>query len=197
MTGLYDPRFEHDACGIGFVADLSGTASRAIVDAGLDGLCGVKHRGAVAADEKSGDGAGVLLPLPAEFFAAVRRPAVDPARLGVAMCFLDGQDGAEGDRQRAAAQGAVEQAPGRVGAAARRLARRPRRASSALGDLARDGMPRDQPGAVPRPRRASTPGSPSAAAYLARRRAERTLPRRARFAPTSRRSRSAPSPTRR
>ena len=108
MTGLYDPRFEHDACGIGFVADASGTASRAILDAGLDGLCGVKHRGAVAADEKTGDGAGLLLPLPAELLAA-GTPGADPARLGVAMCFLAGQDGAEGDRQRAAAQGAVEE----------------------------------------------------------------------------------------
>ena len=70
QTGLYDPRHEHDACGIGFVADAAGTPSRGIVEAALEGLCRVKHRGAVAADSKSGDGAGLLLPLPAAFFAA-------------------------------------------------------------------------------------------------------------------------------
>src|SRR5680860_1167538 len=67
---LYDPRFDHDACGIGFVADASGTPSRRIVEAALEGLAGVKHRGAVAADGRSGDGAGLLLPLPAAFLAA-------------------------------------------------------------------------------------------------------------------------------
>jgi glutamate synthase domain-containing protein 1 len=93
MPGLYDPRFEHDACGIGFVADASGTASRRSVDAAIEGLCGVMHRGAVAADEKSGDGAGLLLPLPRDLLAREVATAADPAVLGVAMCFVhDGLD---------------------------------------------------------------------------------------------------------
>ena len=70
-TGLEDlpptrfgPTQERDACGTGFVADSAGRPSRAIVDALLEGLHNVRHRGATAADRKTGDGAGVLLPLP-------------------------------------------------------------------------------------------------------------------------------------
>ena len=85
---LYDRRRdERDACGIGFVADVHGRASRAILDAALGGLERLRHRGAVAADARTGDGAGVLVPLPDGFFD---RPVADRAvgRLGVAMAFL-------------------------------------------------------------------------------------------------------------
>ena len=58
-------RNERDACGIGFVADAQGRASRHILDAALEGLANVRHRGAVAADRRTGDGAGLLLPIPA------------------------------------------------------------------------------------------------------------------------------------
>ena len=58
-------RSERDACGIGFVADAQGRASRQILDAALEGLANVRHRGAVAADRSTGDGAGLLLPIPA------------------------------------------------------------------------------------------------------------------------------------
>jgi hypothetical protein len=61
---LFGPASERDACGIGFVADSRGRASREIVDCLLEGLHNVRHRGATAADRKTGDGAGVLLPLP-------------------------------------------------------------------------------------------------------------------------------------
>jgi glutamate synthase domain-containing protein 2/glutamate synthase domain-containing protein 1/glutamate synthase domain-containing protein 3 len=57
-------RRERDACGIGFLADATGRASRAITDGLLEGLSNLRHRGAVAADRKTGDGAGILLPLP-------------------------------------------------------------------------------------------------------------------------------------
>ena len=77
---LHDPAAERDACGIGFVADARGRASREIVDALLEGLCGLRHRGATAADSKTGDGAGLLLPIPA---ALVPDPSC-----GVAMVFL-------------------------------------------------------------------------------------------------------------
>ncbi|TMD47699.1 MAG: hypothetical protein E6I86_08615 [Chloroflexi bacterium] len=66
-AGLYDARYEHDACGIGFVADAGGRASRGIVDAALAALHRVRHRGAVAADHRSGDGAGLLLSIPQSF----------------------------------------------------------------------------------------------------------------------------------
>jgi glutamate synthase (ferredoxin) len=92
---LYDPvSGEKDACGIGFVADSSGAASRAIVDAALEALCRVKHRGAVAADALTGDGAGLLLPIP---------PTVAPACHGVVMTFLDPGSPAAGRAAIAAA----------------------------------------------------------------------------------------------
>jgi len=88
----WDPRLERDACGIGFVADAEGRSSRSIVNLALDALCRVKHRGAVAADAKTGDGAGVLMPIPGRFFAreadALGLPGADPEWLGVAMVFV-------------------------------------------------------------------------------------------------------------
>jgi glutamate synthase domain-containing protein 2/glutamate synthase domain-containing protein 1/glutamate synthase domain-containing protein 3 len=81
---LYDARRdERDACGIGFVADVHGRPSRAILDAALGGLERLRHRGAMAADARTGDGAGVLLPVPAALFAAPR-----DGRVGAAMAFL-------------------------------------------------------------------------------------------------------------
>jgi len=65
---LYDPTAELDACGIGFVADAGGRPSRAIVDALLEGLRRMRHRGATAADRRTGDGAGILIQVPHEFF---------------------------------------------------------------------------------------------------------------------------------
>jgi glutamate synthase domain-containing protein 2/glutamate synthase domain-containing protein 1/glutamate synthase domain-containing protein 3 len=106
---LYDPRFEHDACGIGFVADAEGRSSRSIVEAALSGLANVRHRGAVAADAKSGDGAGVLLPLPTALLGAAVE-AAPGIRLGAAMCMLDGRDDSAGDDARRTAMAQVEAA---------------------------------------------------------------------------------------
>ena len=74
---------ELDACGIGFVADASGRTSRDIVVKALDGLANVKHRGAVAADARSGDGAVLLAPIPAALFGAGH---------GIATLFVRGDD---------------------------------------------------------------------------------------------------------
>ncbi|HEY8216045.1 MAG TPA: glutamate synthase-related protein [Acidimicrobiia bacterium] len=95
-------RVELDACGIGFVADEQGRVTREVVELALTGLACVRHRGAVAADGLSGDGAGVLLPVPRELFAAVadaEGSVVDPDRLGVVSAFFDLSDAAA--RQRA------------------------------------------------------------------------------------------------
>ncbi|MGE3620024.1 MAG: glutamate synthase-related protein [Acidimicrobiia bacterium] len=73
---------ERDACGIGFVADARGRSDRAVVAAALEGLANVRHRGAVAADARSADGAGLLTPIPRHLFA-------DP--LGVATLFVRGE----------------------------------------------------------------------------------------------------------
>jgi len=68
--GLYDPRFEHDACGIGLVADLSGGRRHEILEMGLTVLERLAHRGATGAEADTGDGAGILVQLPHEFLAA-------------------------------------------------------------------------------------------------------------------------------
>src|SRR5258705_12231811 len=65
---LYDPLDEHDACGVGFVADVSGRATHQIVESALEALCNLTHRGAIDADGKTGDGAGLLTQLPLRFF---------------------------------------------------------------------------------------------------------------------------------
>src|SRR6185295_12059796 len=67
LRGLYDPRDERDACGVGFVAHAKGTASREIVDNALRLLDGLSHRGAVGCDPHTGDGAGILLQIPHAF----------------------------------------------------------------------------------------------------------------------------------
>ena len=78
---------ERDACGIGFVADAAGRPARAIVDLGLDALTRMRHRGAVDADAKTGDGAGVLVPIPRGFLE--EELAIEAAGSpGVAMLFL-------------------------------------------------------------------------------------------------------------
>ena len=69
--GLYDPRNEHDACGVGFVADIQGRKSHQIIEQGLKILDRLTHRGAVGADPRAGDGAGILLQIPDEFFRSV------------------------------------------------------------------------------------------------------------------------------
>jgi glutamate synthase (NADPH) large chain len=70
-AGLYDPSFEHDACGVGFVADLSGHPGHDVVEKALKVLCNLEHRGAEGGDPDTGDGAGILTQLPDEFFRAV------------------------------------------------------------------------------------------------------------------------------
>jgi glutamate synthase (ferredoxin) len=87
---------ERDACGIGFVADATGTPSRAVVQSALDGLACMTHRGAVAADAKSADGAGVLLPIPAPIFGTDH---------GVANLFVRGGDPRAAVDAAAAAEG--------------------------------------------------------------------------------------------
>ena len=66
--GLYDPRFEHDACGVGFLAHLKGVASHDLVDRALRALERMEHRGATGAESNTGDGAGILLQIPHALF---------------------------------------------------------------------------------------------------------------------------------
>ncbi|MBQ27060.1 MAG: glutamate synthase large subunit [Nitrospiraceae bacterium] len=90
--GLYDPQFEKDACGIGFVANIKGVRSHEIVRQGLEVLANLTHRGAQGCDPYTGDGAGILLQIPHEFFSracadvGIRLPRV--GEYGVGMLFL-------------------------------------------------------------------------------------------------------------
>src|SRR5687767_6086310 len=69
--GLYDPAFEHDACGVSFVVDMKGRRSHDIVDKGITALCHLEHRGATGAETNTGDGAGILIQMPDKFLRAV------------------------------------------------------------------------------------------------------------------------------
>jgi len=90
--GLYDPAYEHDACGIGFVAHIHGVRSRDVVEKSLELLGNLSHRSAVAADACTGDGAGILLQVPHSFLRRVCGPAgiflPDAGSYGVGMLFL-------------------------------------------------------------------------------------------------------------
>src|SRR6478609_2632007 len=67
--GLYDPSLEKDACGVGFIANIKGKKSHQIVSDALNILCNLEHRGAVGADPRAGDGAGILVQIPHAFFS--------------------------------------------------------------------------------------------------------------------------------
>ncbi len=90
--GLYDPRFEHDACGIGFVANISGERTHEIIQKGIEILINLTHRGACGCDPQTGDGAGVLIQIPHEFFegecSRLGFPLPSPGEYGVGMVFL-------------------------------------------------------------------------------------------------------------
>jgi glutamate synthase (NADPH) large chain len=90
--GLYDPRFEHDACGVGFVADLNNVTSHDIVRMGMEVLANLDHRGARGAEAESGDGAGVLVQLPHAFFlregSELGLALPGPGHYAVGQCFL-------------------------------------------------------------------------------------------------------------
>ena len=68
-TGLYDPALDKDSCGVGFIADIKGRKSHQIVEDALTILVNLEHRGAVGADPRAGDGAGILVQIPHQFFA--------------------------------------------------------------------------------------------------------------------------------
>src|SRR3982750_4625203 len=69
--GLYDPALDKDSCGVGFIADITGRKSHQIVEDALSILCNLEHRGAVGADPRAGDGAGILVQIPHGFFLKV------------------------------------------------------------------------------------------------------------------------------
>ena len=93
--GLYDPRFEHDACGVGFVVHIKGEKSHEIVEQALTVLENLDHRGACGCEENTGDGAGILLQIPHAFLkdacGGLGFQLPDPGEYGVGMIFLPDQ----------------------------------------------------------------------------------------------------------
>ena len=93
--GLYDPAEEHEACGVGLVVAIDGKPRRQVVEAGIEALKSVWHRGAVDADGKTGDGAGIHIEIPQGFFrehVARTGHVVGNGRLAVGMVFLPKTD---------------------------------------------------------------------------------------------------------
>ncbi|MDT0344687.1 glutamate synthase large subunit [Streptomyces litchfieldiae] len=130
--GMYDPRHEHDACGVGFVATLTGEASHELVDQALTVLRNLEHRGATGSDPDTGDGAGILLQVPDAFLReSVSFALPEAGAYAVGMAFLPtGADAAASAMSRIAAIAAEEEltvlgwrevpvAPELLGAAAR------------------------------------------------------------------------------
>ncbi|MGB2869591.1 MAG: glutamate synthase large subunit [Bacteroidota bacterium] len=93
---LYDARFEHDACGTGFVAKISGERSSGVVRNAIRSVCNLTHRGAVAADTQTGDGAGILTQLPVKLFLQsvpdLASKLEQESDLAVGMMFMPGSD---------------------------------------------------------------------------------------------------------
>ncbi|HYN92766.1 MAG TPA: glutamate synthase large subunit, partial [Pilimelia sp.] len=95
---LYDPANEHDACGVSFVADMYGRRSHDVVAKGLSALIRLDHRGARGAEPNTGDGAGIMLQIPDEFFRAVVDFPLPPAgQYATGLVFLPADDTAAGD----------------------------------------------------------------------------------------------------
>ncbi|TKG91075.1 glutamate synthase large subunit [Puteibacter caeruleilacunae] len=86
--GLYNPENEHDNCGIGFVAHIKGAASHDIVERGLEVLVNLDHRGATSSDNKTGDGAGILLQVPHDFYKKIGVNLPEKGKYGTGLVFL-------------------------------------------------------------------------------------------------------------
>jgi glutamate synthase (NADPH) large chain len=168
--GLYEPRYEHDSCGFGLIAQLDGRASRWVVETSIEALARMNHRGAVAADGLSGDGCGLMIHRPEAYLRAVAQEA----RLRVGSQFTAGnlflpRDPKQAERCREVLAEELERAEVRV-AGWREVPTDP----SVCGDTARSTMPRVEQVFVA-PAASLDRASFERALFLARRRSERRL----------------------
>jgi glutamate synthase (NADPH/NADH) large chain len=117
--GLYDPRFEHDACGVGFVAHIKGRRSHALVRQALQVLINLEHRGACGSEANTGDGAGILIQMPDRFFrreAARLGMSLPPERAyGAGLVFLPREDDARARIEALIAQIVLEEGQSLLG----------------------------------------------------------------------------------
>src|SRR4051812_11212843 len=101
QQGLYDPSFEHDACGVAFVADIHGRRSHDVVFKGLSALRRMDHRGARGAEPNTGDGAGIMIQIPDAFLREVLPFELPPAgQYATGLAFLPTDDEAAARAQR-------------------------------------------------------------------------------------------------
>lgn len=139
--GLYDPQQEHDACGVAFVATLTGVASNEIVQHGLTALRNLDHRGAVGGEPDTGDGAGLLMQVPDRFLREVARDEIDGLELPEAGSYAVGMAFLPIEPDRAAeSREAVERVAGEEGLEVlgwREVPVRP----EILGSMSRGAMP--------------------------------------------------------
>jgi glutamate synthase (ferredoxin) len=137
--GLYDPQFEHDACGAGFVVNIKGKASHDIIEQALTVLDNLAHRGATGSETNTGDGAGILIQVPHEFLvrecAALGFALPDPRYYGVGMLFMPQDDARRADFERRFEAIAAEEGQPVLGW------RTVPTDGSALGPTARDAQP--------------------------------------------------------
>jgi len=134
--GLYHPSLEHDACGVGFVVKIDGSRTHQVVRDGVQILKNLVHRGAVGADLKTGDGAGMILQIPHKFFSKVLKCPLPPeGKYGVGMLFLPRQE-KDSERARKMIVEKVAQEGGKV-LGWREVPVHP----DCLGEMAREVMP--------------------------------------------------------
>lgn len=88
QNGMYDKSYEHDACGVGMVVNIHGNKSHELVDSALKVLENMRHRGAEGADNKTGDGAGIMLQIPHEFILLQGIPVPEKGKYGTGLIFL-------------------------------------------------------------------------------------------------------------
>ena len=86
--GLYNPENEHDACGVGMIVNIHGQKSHDIVESALKVLENMRHRGAEGADNKTGDGAGIMLQIPHEFILLQGIPVPEKGKYGTGLLFF-------------------------------------------------------------------------------------------------------------
>ncbi len=99
---MYDPSSEHDACGVGMVTTLNGKPERKIVDDAIEVLVNLNHRGAVGAEENTGDGAGILMAMPDEFMrATIDADLPEAGHYAAGIAFLDRDIAASGRQEQA------------------------------------------------------------------------------------------------
>ncbi len=109
--GLYQPAFEHDACGVAFVVDMKGRRSHRIVEQGLTALLNLEHRGASGSETNTGDGAGILIQVPDRFLRAVagfHLPSAGSYGVGLAFLPAEDPDGAAGALDKVVAAEGLE-----------------------------------------------------------------------------------------